>query len=231
MSTPATPRTVIVCLPADNGPGWLAATATVAGHTDNPPTLVPLFPARRGLFRFLAGLAGRRLLGPVRRHGRVAYAAGGRLRRLDLTQAGQAAWLTATARWATWAQVTAGLKPATPWQVYERRHRQTPDKFSLPDARRAFLAQPAVAAMLAHNAIPGARPLDPHELDAFQAGQRAYATCHMLAATCGHAMLTTDGTWLQPEGEAFTDRVAYLQTAAAHLHQLPRSATVVALST
>jgi hypothetical protein len=46
----------------------------------------------------------------------------------------------------------------------------------------------------------------------------------MLAATCGQAMLTTDGALLQPEGDSFTDRLAYLQQAAACLHQLPRSA-------
>jgi hypothetical protein len=231
MSTPAKPRTVIVCLPADSGTDWLTATTTVAEHTDNPPTLAPVFPVRRGPFRFLSRFTGRRLLAAVRRHGLVTHAGGGRLRRLNLPQAGQAAWLEATARWATWRQVTTGLKPATPWQVYLRRHRQAPDKFSLPEARRAFLTQPAVAAMLAHNAIPGTRQLDPHELDAYQAGQRAYATCYMLAATCGQAMLTTDGEWLQPEGDSFTDRLAYLQQAAAHLHQLPRSATIVALST
>jgi hypothetical protein len=231
MSTPAQPRTVIVCLPADSGADWLTATTTVAEHTDHPPTLAPVFPLRRGPFRFLSRLAGRRLLGTLRRHGLITHAAGGRLRRLNLPQAGQTAWLEATARWATWQQITTGLRPATAWQVYQRRHRQAPDKFSLPDARRAFLAQPAVAAMLAHNAIPGTRQLDPHELDAYQAGQRAYATCYMLAATCGQAMLTTDGAWLQPDGDAFTDRLAYLQQAAAHLHQLPRSATVVALTT
>ena len=231
MSIPAQPRTVIVCLPAEDGTGWLTATTTVAAHTDQPPTLAPVFPVRRGLFRLWSRLAGRRLLGALRRHGLVTHAAGGRLRRLNLAAAGQAAWLEATARWATWRHITAGLKTASPWQIYERRHRQAPDKFSLPEARRAFLAQPAVAAMLAHNAIPGARRLDPYELDGFQAGQRAYATCRMLAATCGHAMLTTDGAWLQPDGDTFTDRLAYLQQAAAHLHQLPRTATVVALAT
>jgi hypothetical protein len=34
-------------------------------------------------------------------------------------------------------------------------------------------------------------------------------------------MLTTDGAWLQPEGDSFTDRLAHLQQAAACLHQLP----------
>jgi hypothetical protein len=97
MSTTATPRTVIVCLPAADGTDWLTATTTVATHTDNPPTLVPVFPLRRGLFRFWSRIAGRRLLGAACRHGLVTHAAGGRLRRLNLPQAGQAAWLEATA--------------------------------------------------------------------------------------------------------------------------------------
>ena len=231
MSTTAQPRTVIVCLPADSGPDWLTATTTVAGHTDTPPQLAAVFPVRRRWFRLLARFTGRRLLGVVRHQGLVAYAAGGRLRQLNLPRAGAQGWLEATARWVTWRQVVTGLNPATAWQVYLRRHRQAPDKLSLPEARRAFLAQPAVAAMLAHNAVPGARVLDPYEIDAYQAGQRAYATCYMLAATCGHAMLTTDGAWLQPETDTFPDRLAYLRQAAAHLHHLPRSATVVALAT
>jgi hypothetical protein len=58
-----------------------------------------------------------------------------------------------------------------------------------------------------------------------------WLTASMLAATCGHAMLTTNGTWLQPDGESFTDRLTYLRQAAEHLHRLPRTATVVALTT
>jgi hypothetical protein len=107
MSTTDTPRTVIVCLPAEDGTDWLTATTTVAAHTDNPPTLARVFPLRRGLFRFWSRIAGRRLLGPLRRHGLVTHAAGGRLRRLNLPLAGQAAWLEATARWATWRHITA----------------------------------------------------------------------------------------------------------------------------
>jgi hypothetical protein len=63
MSTPAKPRTVIVCLPAHNGPDCLTATTTVAGRTDNPPRLAPVFPVRRGLFRFLSGFTHREAAG------------------------------------------------------------------------------------------------------------------------------------------------------------------------
>lgn len=231
MSMTAQPRIVVVCLPAEKGSDWLTAAGTVAGHVDSPPVLASVFPLRRGLLRLLSRVSGRRLLGVVRRNGLPRRAAGGRLRRLDLPAAARSTWLEATARWTVWRHVTDGLKPANPWQVYLQRHRQAPERFSLPDARRAFTAQPVVTAMLAHNAVPTAVQLDPYELDGYQAGQRAYATCHMLAATCGHAMLTTNGQWLQPQGDTFTDRLDYLQQAAGHLHQLPRTATVVALTT
>jgi hypothetical protein len=225
------PSTVIVCLPPRDGDTtahWLAATTAVAGHTDAPPTLTAIFPVRRR--RLATGWGHRQLLGITGSNGHGAYAAGGHVKQLDLPRAAQAGWLEATCRWATWQQVTTGLKPAGPWHLYQRRHRQAPDRFALSDARRGFLNQPLVAAMLAHNAVPGAWQLDPFEVDAYQAGQRAYATCHMLAATCGQAMLTTAGTWLQPAGDTFADKLNYLRQAAAHLHHLPATATIVALT-
>lgn len=232
MTSPAKQRTVIVCLPATSGEvDWLSASAAVAHHTDTPANLATIFPTRRRrLADWLRWWRRRRLLAPTR-HSRGSYAAGGRVDQLDLRRAEQQAWLTATARWATWRQVTTGLKAASGWQYYQRRHRQAPERFSLPDARRAFVHQPAIAAMLAHNAIPGAVQLDPYEVEAYQAGQRAYATCHMLAAACGHAMLTADGVWLQPESGSFADQLTYLKLAAAHLHALPGGATIVALTT
>ena len=238
MSTPTTCRTVIVCLPPTAGNGasggiwWLSATATVAEHTDTPADLAAIFPVRRRRWWRRLHRGHRANLLGVQTHGRDAtYAAGGRADQLDLPRAGQAAWLQATAEWATWRQVTTGLKPANSWQYYQRRHRRHPDRFSLPDARQAFTSQPAVAAMLAHNAVPGARQLDPYQVESYQAGQRAHATARMLAATCGQAMLTCDGKWLQPAGDSFADQLAYLKQAAAHLHQLPPAATVVALTT
>jgi hypothetical protein len=71
MSTPAKPRTVIVCLPAE---GWAGLVDRRHHHRGRaPPTLAPVFPVRRGLFRFLSGVTRRGLLGAVRRHGPVTH--------------------------------------------------------------------------------------------------------------------------------------------------------------
>jgi hypothetical protein len=229
----AQPRTVIVCLPPDPAADWFTTSLAVADHLDGSAELQTRFPVRHR--PFLGWLAtrwtARRLLAAQRRRGTVSRAAGGRIGRLDLRLAGQAAWLDATARWTIWRHLTSGLRPATPWETYVRRHQAKPDRLSLDDARRMFLRQPAVAAMLAHNAIPGQRHLlDPDEVDAYQAGPQAYATRHMLAAVAGDAMLTADGKWLEPASPAFTDVLAYLHRAAGHLHTLPRRAQIVALA-
>lgn len=97
---------------------------------------------------------GRHLIGVHRRRGAVSRAAGGRIGRLDLRLAGHAAWLEATARWATWQQVTRGLRPALPWEHYLRRHEAKPQQLRLTEARRMFLRQPAIAA----NARPQRHP-------------------------------------------------------------------------
>jgi DNA-binding transcriptional regulator YdaS (Cro superfamily) len=228
----AEPRTVIVCLPADATADWFTTSLALADHLDSPADLAACFPVRhRPVIGWVTRWLTRRLVGARRRRGVVTRAAGGRVGRLDLRLAGQAAWLAATARWATWHQVTRGLRPALPWEHYRRRHEAKPQQLSLDDARRMFLRQPAVAAMLAHNAIPGQTHfLDPDEVDAYHAGPQAHATRHMLTAVAGQAMLTADGRWLEPASEAFTDVLAYLQQAAAHLHALPRRQQIVALA-
>jgi hypothetical protein len=227
------PRTVIVCLPPDHAADWFTASLAVADHLHGSAVLQVRFPVRHR--RILGWLAtrwtARWLLAAQRRGGAVSRAAGGRLGRLDLRLAGQAAWLDAAARWAVWRKVTGGLRQPAPWETYLRRHQAKPDRLSPHEARRMFLRQPAVAAMLAHNAIPAQRHLlDPDELDAYQAGPHAYATRHMLAAVAGDAMLTADGRWLEPASPAFTDVLAYLHRAAGHLHALPRHAQIVALA-
>ena len=102
---------------------------------------------------------------------------------------------------------------------------------SLDEARRRFLAQPRIQAMEIANAVPGAHHhLDPYEVDAYQAGHHAYATRHCLTAVAGDAMLTTDGQFLQPASEAFTDVIAYLTKAAGHVHQLKPRHQLVAMT-
>jgi hypothetical protein len=84
-----------------------------------------------------------------------------------------------------------------------------------PTHGNSFLAQPMISAMLAHNANPTSRcQLDPYELDA-PAGANAYATKHMLAATCGQAMLTADGRWLLTRGHILRRRVRLPQNSGA----------------
>jgi hypothetical protein len=226
------PRTVIVCLPADATADWFTASMALTDHLDDPAELTACFPVRRRpLIGWITCWTARHLIGARRRLGVVTRAAGGRVGRLDLRLAEQTAWLEATARWAAWHQATRGLRPALPWEHYRRRHEAKPDRLSLDQARRMFLRQPAIAAMLAHNAVPGQRrQLDPDEVDAYQAGPRAYATRHMLAAVAGQGMLTADGQWLEPASEAFTDVLAYLHQAAACLHALPRHAQIVAMA-
>jgi hypothetical protein len=224
---------VIVCLPADATADWFTSSMALADHLDGPAELATRFPVRHlPVIGWITCWIPHRLVGARRRRGVVTRAAGGRIGRLGLRLAGQAAWLEATARWTVRHHLTRGLPRARPWEDYQRRHHARPDRLSLHDARRMFLRQPAIAAMLAHNAVPGQRhQLDPDEVDAYQAGPQAYATRHMLTAVAGDAMLTADGQWLEPASEAFTDVIAYLQHAAGHLHRLPRRHHIVAMTT
>ena len=78
MSTTAQSRTVIVCLPAEGGTEWLAATTAVAAHTDQPPAGQPGPQAEQAPAHREHRSQRRRLLGAVRRHGLVTHVAGGR---------------------------------------------------------------------------------------------------------------------------------------------------------
>jgi hypothetical protein len=226
------PRTIIICLPTSSGSDYATVVQAVTGRIIAPTILTATFPVRhRRLSGVITRWSSRHLIGAQRRRGVVHHAAGGRLARLHLRQAGHLAWYEAATRWGIWRQVTTGLRQASPWEMFLRRHEADPDKLSLTQARQQYLAQPMISAMLAHNADPTSRcQLDPYELDAYLAGASAYATRHMLAATCGQAMLTADGRWLQPDSGCFADVCAYLKAAAAHLHQLHTSATVLAIT-
>jgi hypothetical protein len=231
VSTTTKPRTLIVCLPAGTA-DVVTATAAVADHVDGIPQLALRFPVRH---RWLIGWVTRWLtywlVGARRRSGVVTWAAGGRISRLNLTGATGNAYLAAAARWAYWKQVTAGTREASPWEHFLRRHRADPKAMSLDEARRRFLAQPRIQAMQIANAVPGRHHhLDPDEVDAYQAGHHAYTTRHQLAAVAGDAMLTTDGQFLQPASEAFTDVIAYLNQAAGHVHRLGRRQQLVAMT-
>jgi hypothetical protein len=234
VSATTKPRTIVVCLPTNSGSDWSAAVAAVDGHTTGPavPSLAR-FPVRhRKLIGWVTRFTTRHLLGAERHLGVVTRAAGGRRSRLHLQRAQHAAWYQASARWAIWKQVTHGLRQGSGWDYFLRRHLADPKKVPLDQARKQFLAQPMISAMLAYNANPATRwELDPYEVDAYLAGSAAYATKHMLAAVCGDAMFTTDGQWLQPVDDSFAEICAYLKAAASHIHQLNRHAMVVAMTT
>lgn len=233
MSATTKPRNIIVCLPTNGGSDWSTAVAAVGGHTSGPsaPSLAR-FPVRhRRLIGWVTRWTTRHLLGAERHFGVVTHAAGGRRSRLHLEQAQHAAWYQAYARWAIWKQITNGLRQASGWDHFERRHAADPKNYPLETARKQFLAQPMISAMLAYNANPANRwTLDPYEVDAYLSGSQAYATRHMLSAVCGDAMFTTDGQWLEPDSNSFADVCAYLKQAADHIHRLNRRSMVVAMT-
>jgi hypothetical protein len=230
MTAAAKTRTLIVCMPPDTT-SVVTATAALGEHLDGIPQLAAQFHVKHRLFiGWVTRWCTYWLIGATRRSiGTVRYAAGGRLSRLDLSAAATAAYLGAVARWTYWHEVTHGTRIASCWDEVKRRHHT--GTASLDDARRRFTAQPRIQAMQIANAKPNAtHHLDPYEVDAYQAGCRAYATRYQLAALAGDAMLTATGEFLQPDSEAFTDVIAYLTQAAAHLHQLGRRHQIVALT-
>jgi hypothetical protein len=76
---------------------------------------------------------------------------------------------------------------------------------------------------------PGGGPL--RRLSPPQAGLRAYATCHMLAASCGQAMLTTDGRGCNPRATASPTGWPTCSRPPPACTSYPAQATVVALTT
>jgi hypothetical protein len=233
MPTTARPRTIIVCLPSGTVGDMFAACTTLAEHTEGPATFDTRFTVRHPrIVGWISRFLSTHLIAASRTGATITRAAGGRLGRLNLRIATHAAYLDAAARWATWRNVTAGLDPPTPWRHHLARHQARPVDLPLDEARRDFLSQPAIVAMLVHNAIPGVRfELDPYEVDAYSAGLRAYTTLHMLAAIAGDGMLTADGRFLQPASECVVDVLTYLKEATGHLYSLRRRTHIVAVTT
>ena len=232
MSTTAAPRTLIVCMPTDTA-DIVAAIAALGEHIEGIPRLSTRFTIRhRRIIGWFTRWCTYWLVGATRRRtGSVRLAAGGRIGRLDLSAVATAAYLTAAARWTYWDQITKGTRAASAWDDFKRRHHTDPKSVPLDEARRRFLAQARIQAMEIANAKPNAvHLLDPYEVDAYQAGCHAYATRYQLAALAGDAMLTSTGEFLQPASESFTNVIAYLKTAAGHVHQLGRRHQLVALT-
>jgi hypothetical protein len=229
----ASPRTVVVCFPAGTDADWFTASEVVEHHLDTAGMPVHRFPVRH---RRLSGLVTRwsanHLLFAQRRFGAVRLAAGGRLRRLDLTRVVASASAVATARWRTWQHQIARTTPvARPWADFLAQHAANPDKVSLDEARRRFENQPRVLAMLALSAHPVAPHLfDPYEVEAYQAGEATYVSLHWRTAIAGDALITAEGQLLQPQGQSLADRLRYLANAATYLHRLRPAQRICALA-
>jgi len=221
-NTPAA-RTVIICMPADTPIDWFSASEILAWHQLPAGTPRTMFPIRRPrLTGWLSRWSARHLVHVTRHRGAVAWAAGGRKSRLDLTAAVTAANAHAVYRWHMWAQVVRTTPPARPWRDFLAQHTADPGKVSLEEARRRFEEQPRVLAMLSYNSHPMSRvELDPYELDAYQAGEATYTVVHWQQAITGDAVVTDDGRLLEPTSPSLADTLSFLTEAGSYLNRLP----------
>jgi hypothetical protein len=225
-------RTVIVCMPADTPIDWFSASEILDWHHLPAGTPRTMFPVRRRrIIGWFSRWSARHLVQATRRFGAVAFAAGGRKSRLDLTAAVTAANAAAVYRWRTWAQVVRTTPAAKPWGDYLAQHTANPTKVTLEEARRRFEEQPRVLAMLSYNSHPSARvDLDPYELDAYQAGEATYTVVHWQQAITGDAVVTDDGRLLEPASGSLADKLRFLAEAAAYLRKLRRSHQILAVT-
>jgi hypothetical protein len=216
-------RIITVCLPNTADINQLATTATAALAATNAADQASLV----GHFATSVRRFGRRLLV----HPFGGSAAGGRIDKLDLhtmrTQARNSYWY----RWQIWHQVVAGTTVAKPFWAFLNRHHANPTKYSLAQAQQDYLGQPRIQAMLVYNALPNKiMDLPTGHLEALQTGAHSYAHLGWLSAIPGHAMITTDGRYLTPATDRFTDLIAFLTTANQHLAALGTDGHLVALA-
>jgi hypothetical protein len=219
-------RTMIVCVPAGTTPRALTTGfPNPLGATAAPATQLWAqdrlrFWQRRELFAVNRG-----------RRGLPTVCAGGPVRRLNLTGMRNAAGFYAGVRHQQWLHAVAGTRPARPWHEFEAQHRADPAKLSRDAARHQFLGQPRINAMRIFNEATAATiPLDPEEVEMFQAGPQAYQNYHAMRAVCGDAALTVTGQRLQPDSDCFADRITYLGQAMRLLFSLPEHQHIVAVT-
>jgi hypothetical protein len=231
MTSDRTPvRTVVVCLPAHTDPQLLddLATTTLAMHGITARGPIPHFRPRTR--RGVGARRNRQLL-----HVWQNTAAGGPIRLLDLDAMRQQAQAAAATQWLIWHQVVSGTRQAQPFWVFDERHRDDPERYPSAKAQAQYLAQPRIQAMGVFNALPN-RPCDlPRPaLEAFQAGQSAFAMLAYLTAVPADGLATAARTqhgWLTPHTAQLEHQLAYLQAANAHLAGLPPDTTLVAMAT
>jgi hypothetical protein len=231
-TTTTTARIVLVCMPPDRPIDWFSASEILDWHNLPAGTPRTMFPIRhRRIVGWFSRFSARHLVQVTRRFGAVAWAAGGRLGRLDLTAMATGANMHAVYRWRTWEQVVRKTPQARPWEDFHAQHKADPKKVSLEEATRRFEAQPRVLAMLAHNSHPlCVVALDPYELDAYQAGEATYAAVHWQQAVTGHAVVTHDGRLLEPASPSLADKLRFLAEAGKYLHKLSRSHQILAVA-
>lgn len=226
-------RRLVVVLPSGCTGSWSDIRRILAPHGARPGIRAEShpdhrFPVRARRLRDLA----RDLAHGVRRRDDVLdlvpsadgafYAAGGLKARLDLDALAADAYRKARIRWWTWqTQAATGTPQALPWETYLARHRQSPARCPLAEARREFEAQPRVLAMLAVTSRPDvAFALDPFELAGYQAGEVVYTTLCWQRAVLGDAVVTPNGRLLRAESGSLADVLRHLRTASQIVHTL-----------
>lgn len=175
----------------------------------------------------------RRALLGVRRGGKgvPTLCAGGPIRRLNLAGMRDTAGFYASLRHQQWQYAVTGTRAAKPWHEFEALHRAHPTTLPMETARTQFLAQSRINAMRIFNeANYTSAPLDPYDIEMFQAGPQAYQNYHAMRAVCGDAVLPPRGIRLQPASDSFADRITYLGAAMRLLYTLPERQHIIAIA-
>jgi len=216
-------RTVLVCLPPNTHPRFLAdlATTRLAMHGLTTNGTMPHFvPGTRRASKLLDRWRD--------------TAAGGPVGLLDLEAMRVRAQADAATRWLVWRDVVADTRAAQPFWAYAEHHRQDPQHYPLNRARTDFWAQPRVQAMQTYNALPNRIcDLPASDLEALQAGQPTYAWLGYLNAVPADGVATAHGAhggWLTRTAGPLTDHLDYLKAANAHLAGLHPAVNIVAMA-
>lgn len=221
---------VVIALPAGAAPTWVQVSRILQWHGITAALPVPQFPVRHhGLPGLVTRWTRAGLLAPVRHHGVVRRAGGGRLARLDLHHVVEVARRDATARWWQWKQHIADTTPqARGWEQFLAEHRA--GRVSWEEAARRFHAQPRVLAMLAYNSYPYAPcHLAVDELAAYQAGLTVYTALHWQRPLIGDALVTPWGQLLRPASGSVAAKLRYLTTATQVVHRLTPTDHLIAV--
>ena len=219
-------HTVLVCLPAELSPQHLAPAA------ENRLACLDLHP-HGTMPHFIPGT--RRSCKLLDRWRDTT--AGGPMRLLDLDTMRAEATASASAQWRVWDTLVAGTRLAQPYWVFDERHHEDPQRYSLDRARSDYLRQPRIQAMRAYSTRPDRLcDLDGDHLEALQAGHATFTWLAAAVAVPASGIATSatghDGEpgWLAPTGRALDDQISYVQAANDHLARLQPEANLVAMA-